>query len=314
MSPLQPTAGDEVLQWASEVGSGSWNTLQDGILHVCRKHEVNIRPATIVNQLSNLGHLDMDWDSRRWSIAKPALNIVPNLGLCAILTGSRPHFLLELFNDAANNLDVYPIPDLQQPKNRFNGAPIAPSPVIIKCVSLETAKTVAGTAKIELITNPAESLSNVLPDFSKIKDKRASPPGNLDTKWFCPKTRSWEDAERKPLSGLHRIDIANQAEFRWNEGDDWWHTDLSTGQFLAVQETTATVFKWTEGTPNRGVADRFEVLKELRLPSLAMRTATICDGFLPEIEATDNYIRFLNVPLEVAKKIAHSVGHNVSVS
>jgi hypothetical protein len=314
MNTLQPTAGDEVLQWASELGSGRWDTLQEGILHVCKKHKLNIRPWVLVSQLSNLGHLDMDWDAQKWSIAKPALNIVPGLGLCAILTGSRPHFLLELFNDAANIRDVYPIPDLQQPKNKYNGTPIAPSPVIIKCNTLETAKAVASKAKIDLIINPAESLSNVLPDFSAITGNRASPSGNLEREWFCPRTLGWKDSTGNPLRGLHKIDIANSPEYRWMDGEVWWHTDLPAGQFLAMKDVEKTVFKWSEGTPNRGVANRFEMLKELRLPSLAMRTATICDGFLPEEAADREHIRFLNVPLRVAKRIAHSVGHEVTIS
>ncbi|HIF38641.1 MAG TPA: hypothetical protein EYQ69_05410 [Gemmatimonadetes bacterium] len=270
MTALQPTVGDEVLEWASEVGSGSWSTLKEGIRYVCKKHDIDTFSSLIAAQLSNLGHLDMDWESKKWNIARPALNIVPNLGLCAILTGSRTHFLLELFHNAANNLNVYPLPDLRQPKNSDTGRVIAPSPVIIKCSTLESAKNVAEKAGIAFSLDPARTLGRALPNFSKHPSRRAAAPGNLDHYWFCPQTLKWEDSTGEDKPGLHRIDISYSPSYRWTDGELWWHTDLPTGEFLAIKENSSPIFRWTESPKRHGTAHYFDVLKGLHLPTLAM--------------------------------------------
>ena len=131
---LTGSAGDELLRWISETGSGSWDRLRDAAAYVCEKHDLKVRPWTLATELSALGHLDVNWSNREWSVAPPALNLVPGLGLCIVLTGSRPHYVDERFDEATDDLDVYPF-EVSQGQ--------APAAKFAKCASVEVAQNVA---------------------------------------------------------------------------------------------------------------------------------------------------------------------------
>jgi hypothetical protein len=100
------SAGDDLLRWVSEAGSGPWERMRDACAYVAEKHRLQRRPWTLASELSALGHVDIDWKSRSWSVAPPAVNLVPGLGLCVVLTGSRPFYIDRRFEEATDDLDV----------------------------------------------------------------------------------------------------------------------------------------------------------------------------------------------------------------
>ncbi len=105
---IESTPGGKLLQWASEEGSGTWSGLSDAAAHLIAQHNLKVRPVFLVNQLSDLGHLDIDWAIKTWSVARPTLNVIPGLGLVAVLTGSRTFYLERAVQEAQlDDLDVY---------------------------------------------------------------------------------------------------------------------------------------------------------------------------------------------------------------
>ena len=108
MAESYPTAGDELLRWVSEAGSGTWPQLRDACAYVAQKYGLTAAPLILASDLSALGHIDIEWKTRSWSVALPALNLVPGLGLCLVLTGSRPYYLDQRFEEVTDEVDVYP--------------------------------------------------------------------------------------------------------------------------------------------------------------------------------------------------------------
>ena len=102
------TAPDDLLRWASEAGGGSWRHLRDAAAYLARIHELDLRPWQLAVPLASLGHLDIDWEEQRWSVAPPAVVLSPGMGLCAYLVGARPSRMLERFAAATEDQDVYP--------------------------------------------------------------------------------------------------------------------------------------------------------------------------------------------------------------
>ena len=56
----EASAGDELLRWASEAGAGSWEKLRDACAYLSQKYNLRRRPWTLANNLSALGHIDIN--------------------------------------------------------------------------------------------------------------------------------------------------------------------------------------------------------------------------------------------------------------
>ena len=193
--PTSGTAGDDLLRWVSEAGSGSWDQLRDVCAYLTQKHNLQRRPWMLASDLSALGHLDIDWSTRAWSVAPPALNVVPGLGLCVVLTGSRPFYVDHRFDEATDVLDVYPFEIPQNP---------APSAKFAKCASVEVAEAVADRLRATLVYDPAWELAGVLRPADEVPITAAPEPSLEEATRFNAETLRWaDDHARRP--GLYWI-------------------------------------------------------------------------------------------------------------
>ena len=149
------SAPDDLLRWASESGSGSWHHLREAAAYLTRTHELNMRPWQLAVPLTSLGHLDINWEDQRWSVAPPAVVLSPRMGLCAYLVGARPSQMFERFGKATDDLDVYPF-QLEQ-RN-------APAALFAKCSSVEASEEVARRLGVPFIHDPASGIAAELKD------------------------------------------------------------------------------------------------------------------------------------------------------
>ena len=264
--------GDELLRWVSEAGSGNWDRLRDACAYVSERHRLSRRPWILASDLSALGHMDIDWRTRAWSVVPPALNLVPGLGLCVVLTGSRPYHVDLRFRDATDDLDVYPFELRQEP---------APMARYAKCASVEVAERVADRMKAHLVINPAKGLTRALRNVDEeLIDSAPEPPLEEATR-FNPVTLSWDSNHgRRP--GLYRVDLHGRPVHRRLDAyHSWWAIDLAAGQFLALKERGPgheSVIRWLPARDDRSCC--FEVRKELALPMLAERAMVISAGLV----------------------------------
>jgi hypothetical protein len=325
--PATDSLGDELLRWASEQGSGTRESLLEATAHLAEKHQLRTGLATtFADQLSSLGHLDIDWDNGRWSVAPPTLNLIPGLGLLAVLTGARTYHLKKEFERASALRTEFFELELTQP-NLFggNGAPVGPRAIFVKCASTSDAEGLAARAHLELAIDPAASLAIRMPSLDEARGSRAAPAVRDRAQWFDPTVRQWDDMPDDCPSGLYQQDLHARPDYLWHDhdqGDAWWRIGLAEGQFKAIQGSA--VVRWTRGSPNNGVASRFEVqlgppqsgvLPTFghHLPTLAERALTVSDGFLPVIyEAQgERWKRYKNVSEDVARTIANKLGQSM---
>lgn len=285
------SAGDDLLRWVSEAGAGSWERLRDACAYVTQKHGLDRRPWTLATELSALGHIDIDWRTRSWSVSSPAINIVPGLGLCVLLTGSRPFYVDRRFEEATDDLDVFPFEVAQAP---------APAAKYAKCASVDVAERVAGGMGALLVIDPAGCLTGALRPADEEPIEAAPEPSLEEARRFDPATLRWEfDHGRRP--GLYRMDLHGRpVHRRLDEYGSWWAIDLAAGQFLAIRDRAEPVVRWR---PARGdVPPRFDVRRELSLPVLAERAVTVCSGLVPQLQG--DWRRYRNVRRDIAERIA----------
>jgi hypothetical protein len=285
------SAGDELLRWASEAGSGSWERLRDVSAFITQKHRLARRPWSLASDLSALGHLDIDWRSRSWSVAPPALNVVPGLGLCVVLTGSRPHYVDVRFEAATDDLDVYPFEVPQPP---------SPAAKFAKSASLEVAERIAKGVGARLVIDPAAALVAAILPVDEEALQLAPEPALDEALRFDHATLQWQsDHGRKP--GLYRVDLHGRPVHRRLIADGtWWAIDLPAGQFLELQSRTEAVIRWRR--PQGEAPAVFEVHRDVSLPLLAQRAATVCSGLVPTVDGM--WRSYLNVPHPIAARIA----------
>lgn len=284
--------GDDLLRWVSEAGSGSWERLRDACAYVAEKHGLRKRrPWTLATDLSALGHMDIDWRTRVWSVAPPTINVVPDLGLCILLTGSRPFYVDRSFEQATDDLDVFPFEVPQPP---------SPAAKFAKCASVEVAQRIAEGMGALLVLDPARGLAGALRPVDEEPIEAAPEPALEEAHRFNPVTLRWEaDHGRRP--GLYRVDLHGRpVHRRLDEFGSWWAIDLPAGQFLELHERAEPVLRWRPATA--ALPACFEVRRLVSLPVLAERAATVSSGLVPQTHG--DWRRYFNVPRGLAERIS----------
>ncbi|WP_374457305.1 hypothetical protein [Nocardioides sp.] len=89
-------AYDDLLLWASEVGSGDISSLQGAAAWVAPSRT----PRDVIDDLVALGHVDVS--SGRWAVTRTALTRLSNGGGNAVVVGARPRWVVE----AVDGLDT----------------------------------------------------------------------------------------------------------------------------------------------------------------------------------------------------------------
>jgi hypothetical protein len=296
--------GTQLLRWVSERGSGSWTELSGVISHLrtARHGEfrqrnldpVKFRPSQIAAYLAALGHIDIDWRQGRWSVARPTMNVIPGLGLCVVLTGSRTAELEKRLEKAADILDVYPFSVDQFPM---------PAASFLKCSSLETAKEVAKRFEADLIFNPSRTLVNCMCRIDELPLELVPEPRHEDAKMYTPAGRyDWSDATQF-VDGLYRIDLSGRVQFRLrrSNGDEvkWYDIERATGQLLILNSLGRKVVRHTVTTEvGHGV---FAVEERVSLPIGVERALTLCSGSTAVVSRGER--QYDNVPRELAQQI-----------
>ena len=296
------TAPDDLLRWASETGRGSWRHLRDAAAYLARTHALDVRPWQLAVPLTSLGHLDIDWQEQRWSVAAPAVALSPGMGLCAYLVGARPSRMLERFDEATEDLRVYPF----RLKQRN-----APAALFAKCSSAAVTEDVAHRLGVPLIFEPASGIVEELPNVVLDEASRSSPiPIEDGLERFDPIDGRWRQVTGRDEEGLYRLDLYGRRMHGLRRGDDWYSVDKATGQLLVLEGQSDRLF-WCRPSSDFRVPSTLEVVEWLGLPPLAQRAAVASSGLVPVLSGNRRIYR--NVTRSTATTIAERLGLPLTV-
>lgn len=296
------SAGDDLLMWASETGSGPWGQLRDTAAYLARVHDTGDRPWYLAAPLSDLGHLDLSWSSERWSVADPALVMARGCGLCAYLVGARPRRMLERFQDAADAQDVYPF---EIPQGN------APTALFVKCASVESGQALADRLGIPLLFDPSSALAQRVQRIEPSELELASPVPIEDTlERFDPQSCRWVETVYRDQDGLYRTDLYGRSIFRLNRDDLWFKVDQATGQLLVLSDRS-DLLHWSRPSADWAKPSLLEVPSWLALPQLVDRALVAASGLLPTRMRGRRVYR--NVSRVVATTLAERLGLGLSV-
>lgn len=296
------SSGDDLLMWASEVGSGSWGQLRDTAAYLARVHNTRDRPWYLAAPLSDLGHIDLSWNNDRWSVSNPALIMARGCGLCAYLVGARPRRMLERFQVAVDAQDIYPFEIAQDN---------APAALFAKCASVESAEAVARRLGVPLLFDPSTALARNLARIDAIGLELAAPVPLEDTlERFDPQSFEWVAVDDRDQPGLYRTDLYGRHILRLRQHDQWYKVDQATGQLLVLSDRP-DLLTWSRPSADWTKPSVLEVPSWLALPQLAERAAVAASGLLPKRERGKRLYR--NVSRVVATTLAERLGVRLSV-
>ncbi len=296
--------GNQLLRWMSERGSGKWTELSSVIsyLRTARRAEFRqrglepaaFRPSDIAADIAALGHIDIDWRSGTWSVSRPTFNVIPGLGLCVVLTGSRTAKLEQRLEEATDSLDIYPFDKEQFP---------LPSAKFLKCADIETVKKAAEKFGADVIFNPSLTLTEHMCPLNELPIERVGEPRLEDARKYTPgQTHDWSYVSSFD-DGLFRVDHTGRVLFRRRvsfNGEVHWHAvDRATGQLLESSRLGIRVAQF-QVSPREKVGF-MSVAKGISLPIGVERALTLCTGTTAERHNGVRYFR--NVPENLAREI-----------
>lgn len=283
---------NDLLRWLSENRCGPWGALKSVANWLLPGQEYVSR---VVDDLSSLGHLEMDWAQEQWTVAPPAVVTLPFSGLRAVLAGRRLPPLIE----AIASGEVFEDLDIWVDERTQKGGP----DVIYFSTSRQLdIPTLAARLGVQFSDYPALRLVRALPMVGQ--DGAESPPPVVESgeQWDGIAMR-WRPLEKSGHAGLFRVD----AYGRWRhvlskDGVRYWHTDLSAGRYAELARVGRSVVTYQA----EGISGTLVVPVNVPLPTLHARVATLCTGTLPSNDG--KVLRYRNVPPVLAQAIATSVG------
>lgn len=83
--------GDLLLTWMSETGTGTISGFRSRAAWLTRTENLELRDKATdwwLNDISSLGHCEVDWKNDRWSIAPPTITQLPLADGLAVLAGA----------------------------------------------------------------------------------------------------------------------------------------------------------------------------------------------------------------------------------
>lgn len=254
-----------------------------------------------------LGHVEFDYDTRRFAAAPSALTTIPGLPGRLLLTGARGHGLVaELGELAASGAwDVDVARDLC---HQFGAAP---SSAFIEADPADVAGF-AHAAGIAYAAGAAEAISRLLPDIrletatvAHRPDERF-PHALVDPDTFQPR---WDDPGRDGEAGLWLYRTwGRRREMVLSDGDSEPRLalDADYGPYLMSRPADSDpIIEYRR-------SHRLLIVNAAApLPALHARGACLCSGRLPirrDVAPGVAYDHYVNVDPQVAQRILRSLG------
>lgn len=293
---------DLLLHWMSERGAGTWAELRRAVRWLSSADDV--RPSAIAHLFASLGHIEISWIENRWAAAPPVLTILPFAGSHALLTGGRTRTLeRKLHEVTADDQDLFVFEHRQD----------APTAILVAAEDDSVIEKLAARLGVHYDYCVADRLSRILPTVAgALKEARESPPVRGFGVRRLVRSKGgyfhWLEVDSDRFPGLYEYASYSRPEFRFvPEAGRHLIVDKYTGIYAELQRLQLNVLTLEMDGPTGDLV----VPLYAPLPVLQARAAAFCSGLGPLSQAGSK--RYPNVPLDVAERIAASLGQRLRV-
>lgn len=288
--------GDIMLRWASEHEKGTWTQFRQVAATCLAVSDEVAKASTLASRMSALGHLDIDWDAGRWSVAPPVVVVARGMGMCAYLAGWRTSWLESRFEQATDDLDIFP---LEQPQR---GAPAA---LYAKCGTIEAIEELAEELHVRVVWDPSAQLADLvsLPAVGDLS-LSATPFGEDEVEMFDPLTGRFNKVATIAAEGLYVYEVHGRPAHRLHIDGDWRIVDRAAGMLHVLRGQP--LMRWHKQSADLSTARAVTVPSWLALPAIAERSLVSATGLLPVYQGERRVYR--NVTRDVALRVADALG------
>lgn len=294
---------DLLLRWMSETGEGGVRDLRERVAWMSRRADMRSdRKATgrWIRDVFHAGHAEVDWSLDRWSITPPTICRLPRADGTAVLVGDRRVLVTRALDECDLGASTIPAEpsgnDLPAPSTIFLQYD---DPGQLADLAAEVRGTYAGCAATRL----AQHL-----EPARLGTPAAAPARSNET--FRHRGHSgWEPVSPTLPPGLYRYSRHGQFVHLYREGGEWRHCELAEGRFADLARRRESVMRWRpETAPGRSGAGTLYIDQGAPLPAAQARALILCSGLGPRFSAQAQTASYCNVPREVARDVARSLG------
>ena len=282
------TPFDWLLRWASEQGPGSWHRWCDTCLGL------GLEPNSAARTLSDLGHVEFDWEQNRFSCPPPCAILLPRASGSALLTGARRSMWYSQLDSlaASESHDVWLHPPVAQP----NG----PATWLLEA-DLGQIQSFCEEAKVEFqVQSGRDLLHQVGGATLESCGLPEAPPPTLPRFWFDVRVRRfrWGDEPLQP--SWWRVDEPRRHAYYVRTQDQWYRVPVREyAPYLTPMPLALVTYARDMMTM---AVDRLAPL-----PPLLARALTLQSGRLPRLNRSGAH-EYVNVDLPLAREVGRILG------
>lgn len=273
---------DTLLEWASELGAGSWRAWRDTCTHL------RVEPNSAARKLAALGHVEFDWVDDRFAVAPPTAVLTLRSSGCLLLTGARRRGLRErlerLYEE--EEFDI----DLRDPVPQERG----PATWLIES-ELDEMKRFCDAAGLELEVDSGRRIAEAMPIASLDRcGEEGAPDPRFARQWFNPKLGLFETNVPPTQSGLWWVREDRRAIAFIRRDRSWYRIPTREyGPYLAYPKYSFINY--------RGALNALSVENQAPLPPLVARAVTLQSGRLAKRDG--RWHTYVNVDEPLAELI-----------
>jgi hypothetical protein len=271
---------DELLEWASELGSGSWGVWRDACDYL------HLGSNSAARKLAALGHLEFDWVANRFAAAPPAAVFTFHSSGCLLLTGARRRGLRERIEVLHEEGD-YGI-DLRPPVPQEKG----PETWLVEA-DLEEMERFCSAIGFALEIDSGRRMLKALPAASlEACAEEARPDPRFVRRWLNPKLGIFQTNVDASTDGLWWVKEDRRDIALLRRRGDWFRvTTREYGPYLAYSERSFITYNSALGL--------LSVDNQAPLPPLIARAATLQSGRLAKPDGPNRHA-YVNIDSELA--------------
>ncbi len=286
------TGFDVLLRWLSESVEGAYDSFAAAHGWLMSDGSAEAAAWMTAEDLSDLGHIDLDWAARRWSASPPVLNYLPPNSQLSVLCGARPDALVERLRSVDSIGDG---PDVEVEPYPQAGGPT----VWLSAGSRSETARLAERLGVRFIEDAADAIAEHLPPIGN----RLGRPTTVTGGWrqlsrFDADIMDFTWASRMDDPGLYRVAGVAGTTFLFHPGGGLYHdVARGVGMYAELGRRSKSVIYYHGGS--------FWVPAIARPPSAQRRCLVLCSGFLPGEDG--DFLRYRDVPWNIAHRVALSL-------
>lgn len=274
---------DKLLEWASELGVGSWASWRDACAYL------GVGASSAARKLAALGHVEFDWADNRFAAAPPTAVLTLRSSGCLLLTGSRRRGLRERL-EALDASDVYGIV-LRSPVAQKGG----PETWLVEADIDEMQRFCTG-AGFAFEVDSGRRMLEALPAASLAAcGEEGRPDDRFPRKWLNPKLGRFDVAADPSLDGVWWVEEYRRAAAYVRRRGDWFRIPTREyAPYLAYGKHSFITYK-------NGL-DVLSVDNQAPLPPLVARAATLQSGRVAKPDGSARHA-YVNIDEPLAELI-----------